>query len=142
MALDRAGIECDGLLYRVGRLKQGQGESFQEIRAGLLEQFRLRPPPSAILARDGFMAAACIAALRELGRHCPEDVSVACVGRFFEQALDLPRPTSAQYEDGALGRELLQLVEDQLAGRRSAPAGVLLPMRVVEGQTTRKEESR
>ena len=140
MALDRAGIESDGLLYRVGRLKQGQGEAFQEVRAGLLEQFRLRPPPSAIFARDGFMAAACIAALRESGRRCPEDVSVACVGRFFEQALDVPRLTSAQYEDGALGRELLQLVEDQLAGRRFAPAGLLLPMRVVEGQTTRRVE--
>jgi DNA-binding LacI/PurR family transcriptional regulator/ribosomal protein S25 len=138
MALDRAELEREGLLYRVGRLKQGQGESFQETKAGLIEEFRRRPPPSAIFARDGFMATACIGALREIGRSCPADISVACVGRFFEQALDGPRLTAAQYEDGALGRELLQLVEDLLAGRRTAPVGVLLPMRVVEGQTTRK----
>ncbi|HOX05424.1 MAG TPA: substrate-binding domain-containing protein [Planctomycetota bacterium] len=140
MALDRAGAEREGLLYQAGRLKQGQGEDFREIRAELLEQFRQRPPPSAVFARDGFMAIAAIGALRELGRSCPGDVSVACIGRFFEQALDAPRLTAAQYEDGALGRELLQLVEDLLAGRRTAPAGVLLPMRVVEGQTTRKAD--
>ncbi len=138
MCLDRAGVERDGLLYRAGRPRQGQGESFQEIRAELTEEFRRCPPPTAIFARDGFMAAACIQALGALGRRCPEDVSVACVGRFFEHALDIPRLTSAQYEDGALGRELLQLVEDLLAGRRTSPAGVLLPMRVVEGETTRK----
>ena len=140
MCLDRAGLEREELLYRAGRPKQGQGESFQEVKAELLEQFRLRSPPSGIFARDGFMAAACIRALGELGRRCPEDVSVACVGRFYEGALDVPRLTSAQYEDGALGRELLQMVEDLFAGRRTSPAGVLLPMRVVEGETARRVE--
>ncbi len=138
MALERAGVDREGLLYQVLRLRQEGGEPFRETRAELLEQFRLRPPPSAVFARDSFTAAACISALRELGRRCPEDVSVACVGRSFEQALDMPRLTAAQSEDGTLGRELLLLVEDMLTGRRIGPAGVLLPMRVVEGQTTRK----
>ena len=137
MALDRPTDETDHLLYRSGGKRRGDNPAFAEDKAELVAEFRRRPPPSAIFARDGYVTAVVIAALRELGRRCPEDVSVACVGRFFEQALDMPRPTAAEVEPGALGRELLGLADDLACGRRAAPVGVLLPMRVVEGQTTR-----
>jgi len=137
MALDRSDEDAQHLLYRAGGRRRGENPSFSELKEELAAEFRRRPPPSAVFARDGYFAAAVIAALRALGRRCPEEVSVACVGRFFEQVLDMPRPTAAEIEDGELGRELVRLADDLVAGRRSAPVGVLLPMRVVEGQTTR-----
>ena len=125
------------VLYQAGRAARAEDHVFAEVRAELTEMFRVRPPPDAIFARDGFFACAAIAALRELGRSCPEDVSVACAGHFFERFLDMPRPTAAQVEDGALGREFVRLADELASGRRPGPVSVLLPMRVVEGQTTR-----
>jgi DNA-binding LacI/PurR family transcriptional regulator len=137
MALGNPDEEVQHLLYRAGGRRRGENPSFGELKEELAVEFRRRPPPSALFARDGYFAAAAIAALRALGRRCPEDVSVACVGRFFEQVLDMPRPTAAEVEDGELGRELVRLADELVSGRRAAPVGVLLPMRVVEGQTTR-----
>ena len=69
---------------------------------------------------------------------CPDDVSVACVGSSFERALGMPRITTAVLDDGAVGRAVLRLAEDFLAGRQEPPVGVVLPMHVVEGVTTRR----
>jgi LacI family transcriptional regulator len=137
MALDRLEEEAAAFRYRAGRTRRGEGQSFAELSAELAAEFRRRPPPSAVFARDGYFAGATIAALHELGRECPRDVSVACVGRFFEQALNMPRATAAEVEPGALGEAVVQLAEELASGRQAAPRGVLLPMRVVEGQTTR-----
>ena len=47
----------------------------------------------------------------------------------------MPHMTSAQIEDGAMGREVVQLAEDLATGQRTGPVGVVLPMHLVEGQT-------
>jgi len=125
------------VLYTVGRSSRSEDHVFSEVKAELVEAFRARRPPSAVFARDGFFACAAIAALREMGLSCPGDVSVVCAGRFFEHVLDMPRPTAAEVEDGALGREVVRLADELASGRRIGPVGVLLPMRVVDGETTR-----
>jgi DNA-binding LacI/PurR family transcriptional regulator/DNA-binding transcriptional regulator YhcF (GntR family) len=125
------------ILYQAGKSNRAENHVFSEVKAELVAAFRERRPPSAIFARDGFFACATILALRELGLTCPGDVSVACSGRFFEQVLDMPRPTAAQVEDGALGRELVRLADELVSGRRRGPASMLLPMQVVSGETTR-----
>ena len=107
-----------------------------EIRACLMDQFRRRPPPSALFARDGAVAYAAIEALKEVGLACPGDVSVACVGRSFESALGLPPMTKAVPPDDVLPHRILRLADDLLAGRESGPVAVFIPMQVVEGDTT------
>ncbi|MCX7803928.1 MAG: LacI family transcriptional regulator [Planctomycetota bacterium] len=136
-ALGRLPGEGDELLYRVGRRSSEPGQPFEELVSELMAEFARRPPPQAIFARDGMVARAAMVALERMGRSCPADHSIACVGSFFESG-DRPRFTSARVEDGAIGREVVRLAEDLASGRRSSPAGILLPMRIVEGDTTRK----
>jgi DNA-binding LacI/PurR family transcriptional regulator len=139
-ALERLAEDAAPLLYRIGRRRKGEGQSFPEVRAELVAEFRRRPPPSAVFARDGFFAFAAIQALKELGRSCPKDVSVACVGSFFEGTLDMPHMTTARIQDGVLGEEVVRLADELVSGARSSPAGIVLPMRVVQGETTRTRE--
>jgi DNA-binding LacI/PurR family transcriptional regulator/DNA-binding transcriptional regulator YhcF (GntR family) len=136
MATGSTGEPLPRFVYRAGRAMIGSGIVFSEVKAELIEQFRLRPPPSALFARDGLFAYAAIQALAELGVKCPADVSIACIGRYYEGAFDMPHMTSAQIEEGALGREVVSLADDLASGRRTGPVGVVLPMHMVEGQTT------
>jgi DNA-binding LacI/PurR family transcriptional regulator len=136
MATNTAHGAMDTLSYHAGPAQIGAGLVFGEVKAELLDQFRRRPPPPALFARDGLFACAAIQALAELGRKCPDDVSVTCVGRYYEGVFDMPHMTSAQTEEGAMGREVVRLAEELIAGRRAGPLGVVLPMHMVDGQTT------
>ena len=134
VGLDAAPAEA--LVYRAGRSGERTGGNFEETRADLLTQFRQRRPPSAIFARDGFYAYAAMGALKELGLACPGDVSMTCVGSYFEQALGMPRMTAARARDGLLGREVVRLAQDLVSGRQDSALAIQLPMGVQEGETT------
>jgi DNA-binding LacI/PurR family transcriptional regulator len=135
-ALGRLPGEGEEAMYRAGRRSGEPGQSFDEIVRDLAAEFARRPPPPAIFARDGMFARAAIRALSLNGKSCPGDVSVTCVGSFFEGGADQVRMTAARVEDGALGRETVRLAAEHVSGRRASPVGILLPMRVVEGGTT------
>ena len=122
----------DTLVYRI----DARHASLDQLRGQLVDQFVRRRPPSALFARDGLAAYAAILALGELGLECPRDVSIACIGSYYERAIHMPHVTAAVLPDGALARGVLRLVEDLVAGRQDSPAGLLLPMHVVEGTTT------
>jgi len=109
----------------------------KEVAAGLAAEFGRRRPPTAILARDGWTAAAVLGALSQIGLSCPADVSVACVGRFFEGAVDMPRMTAAETEEGAVGKTVLWLVQHLAANPGTPPVALGVAMRVTEGETTR-----
>jgi LacI family transcriptional regulator len=128
---------AEKLTYRAGRPGAHSGHDFEEVVSDLTSQFRKRRPPSAIFARDGQFAHATMTALKQLGRSCPKDVSVACIGTFYEAMLGLPRMTAATVPDGALGRAVVRLAQDLVSGRQEAPVGILLPMQVVEGESAR-----
>lgn len=117
-----------------------RGEASEEaaMQADLLSQFRRAADamPTALFARDGLTAHAAMAALQEMGLTCPQDVSVACIGRSFEQVPGMRPMTKALTADAALPRRVLRLADDLLTGRESEPVGILLPMRIVEGDTT------
>lgn len=115
----------------------GESREPKEVAAGLAAEFRRRPPPSAILARDGWTAAAVLGALKAIGLSCPADVSVACVGRFFEGAVDMPRMTAAETEEGAVGKAVLWLIRQQAADPGAGPIALGVAMRVTVGETTR-----
>lgn len=129
--------DAAGLVYRAGRSGARSGQSFEEVVGDLVEQFGQRPPPSAVFARDGFFAYAAMRALEKTGRSCPQDTSMTCIGTYYEKSLGLPRMTAAQLAEGALGRSVVRLAQDLVSGRQDAPAGMVLPMQVVEGESTR-----
>lgn len=138
MAVQAKDADLVRLVYQVGRpTVEPSVAKFGAVKAELVAQFRQRRPPSALFARDGLFAYLAIQALAELGLKCPEDVSVTCVGRYYEGALHMPRMTSAQIEEGSMGRELVRLAEDLAFGRRTGSVGVVLPMHMVEGDTAR-----
>ena len=62
------------------------------------------------------------------------------MGSFFEGTLDMPHMTTARIQDGVLGEEVVRLADELVSGARSSPAGIVLPMRVVKGETTKKRE--
>jgi len=136
MALNLAS-EASQLTYFVGRSLKSTGQVFDEIREELRAQFKAKEPPTAIFARDGFFAQATIAALAEIGRKCPGDVSVACVGNSFEFDPQSPIVTSAHLPAGLLGHTAILLAEDLLSGRVQGPLGVELMPKISVGQTTR-----
>jgi LacI family transcriptional regulator len=125
------------LSYHAGKAAIGGGLVFAEVKAELLAQFKQRPPPPALFARDGLFAYAAIQALAELGIKCPDDISITCVGRYYEGVFDMPHITSAQSVEGAQGREVVLLAAELVNGRRTGPLGIVLPMQMVEGETTR-----
>jgi hypothetical protein len=59
------------------------------------------------------------------------------VGRYYEGVFDMPHITSAQSVEGAQGREVVLLAAELVNGRRTGPLGIVLPMQMVEGETTR-----
>jgi DNA-binding LacI/PurR family transcriptional regulator len=136
-AADMTFEDAEKISYRAGRKGLRSGQTFAEIKDDLVKQFKKRPPPSAIFARDGYFAYAVIAALRELERSCPGDISIACVGSSYEKVLDMPRMTSAEINDGALGRAVVRLAQDLVSGRQDSAVQIALPMHVTEGESVR-----
>lgn len=129
--------EAQKRLYRAGRIDPHAGQSFDEVCNGLTADFKKRKPPSAIFARDGLFAFATITALARLGYKCPDDISVACMGGYYERSLGLPKMTAAKADDGALGRNVIRLAQDLVSGRQEGPVGILLPMQVIEGESAK-----
>jgi DNA-binding LacI/PurR family transcriptional regulator len=136
-ATDLQAEQAQKLVYRTGRVGPRSGQSFDQVCDELAAAFKKRRPPSAIFARDGYFAYATILALKRLGLRCPDDVSIACLGGYYEGTLGLPRMTAARIEDGALGRSVVRLAQDLVSGRQESPVGIVLPMQVVEGESTR-----
>jgi DNA-binding LacI/PurR family transcriptional regulator len=136
-AADLSFEDAEKITYRAGRTGVHSGQSFADVKDDLVKQFKKRRPPSAVFARDGYFAYVTISALGELGLSCPGDVSITCVGRSYEKVLDMPHMTSAQAAEGALGRSVVRLAQDLVSGRQESPVGILLPMQVIEGESTR-----
>ncbi len=133
---------AEKISYRAGRPGAHTGLDFGEMVDELVAEFKKRRPPTAVFARDGQYAHAAMVALEKLGRACPQDVSVACLGTYYERPLGLPRMTAATVPEGALGRAVVRLAQDLVSGRQEAPVGVLLPMHVAEGETALEPRAR
>jgi DNA-binding LacI/PurR family transcriptional regulator len=136
-AQSEAGIYPDSLpRYYCGRPSRYASQQFEELKSELLESFRKEPPPTALLAKDGLHAWAAVQALRELGLHCPEDVSVGCPGSFYRQAFGMPDITSAAPQEGELGERVLDLAEQLLNGSGTPGMGISIPAYLIKGQTS------
>lgn len=122
-ALEAGGAEVADDLIAPGDFSQGSGEG--AMRA-LLER---RPDLDAVFCANDPMAAGALGVLREAGRRVPEDVAV--VG-FDDSRLALsthPRLTSVHQSPEAMGREMVALLLELMAGEEVQAR--VLPTRLV-----------
>jgi LacI family transcriptional regulator len=93
----------------------------------------LRPAsrPTAIFAANDLMAMGAIMAVRELGLHCPEDVSI--VGFDNLDLVDLLQPplTTVQQPVYRLGVTATELLIQRITGLKDAPREVLLETELI-----------
>jgi len=85
---------------------------------------------TAVFAGNDQMALGLIAALREVGRRVPEDVSVVGFDDLPEAAYFSPPLTTVRQDFGELGRRTMRLVERVLEGEES-PSEELVPTALV-----------
>jgi DNA-binding LacI/PurR family transcriptional regulator len=90
---------------------------------------------TAVFAGNDQMALGLMAALREVGRRVPEDVSVVGFDDLPEAPYFAPPLTTVRQDFGELGRRAMQLVERVLAGEES-PAVELVPTVLVTRAST------
>jgi LacI family transcriptional regulator len=125
------------LPLRAEYCKQGNFKADSGFRAGL-ELLKLPDPPTAILSENGMMTLGLLQAIRELGIHCPDDVSIigfdelvpSVGGLSFGNLLDPQMTVIAQpaYEIGATAaRELIEIL--QRTESDALPAGGLVKLK-------------
>ncbi len=120
-ALKRAAVEIDPEYIQESRFDRLSG--YEKTRTLL----QLRPRPTALFASNDLIALGALAALREAGLRCPEDVSVVGFDDLdFAEFIHPALTTVAQpgYQMGAKGASMLL---KRLAGAASAPQHVVLP---------------
>ena len=99
----------------------------------LLESSAPADYPTAIFSANDQMALGAYRALHEAGLRVPDDVSLVGFDD-IEEAMDFSPPLTTIAQDwNLLGREVLRVVSEALAGL--APQAVLLPTRLVERES-------
>jgi len=99
----------------------------------LLESTPAADHPTAIFSANDQMALGAYRAIREFGLRVPDDVSIVGFDD-IEEALDFSPPLTTIAQDwDLLGREVLRVAGEALAG--GPPRSVLLPTRLVERES-------
>lgn len=103
-ALKEASVEVPSSYIQAGNLDRSSGFD------AALRLLRLASRPTAIFAANDLMAMGALLAVRELGLHCPEDVSIVGFDNLDVVELLMPPLTTVQqpaYKLGAAAAELL-----------------------------------
>jgi len=96
-----------------------------------LKLLRPAPRPTAIFAGNDLMAMGALMALRELGLHCPEDVSITGFDNIDTADLLHPPLTSVQQPVYRLGATAAELLIQRIGGQSGAPRKILLETELV-----------
>ncbi|HEY3522612.1 MAG TPA: GntR family transcriptional regulator [Candidatus Limnocylindrales bacterium] len=139
-ALTAAGIPLDRrLVFTDIPVVANWGTDYREasrMNAARIAAFLERTQPDAVFALHDHLALEVVVAARSLGRQVPEELGVA---GFDDDPLlgelALPLTTVAQPRE-RIGREAAAIVVDRIEGRRSAPARIVLPTRLVVRAST------
>lgn len=94
------------------------------------------PLPTAIVAGNDLIAIGAIKVLRRHGIRVPKDISV--VGYDHTSLADVVDPvlTSVEQPIELMGRKAVELLAERIAGRRTVASKVVLPPRLVLGDST------
>lgn len=84
------------------------------------------PRPTAIFACNDLMALGVLVALRELGLHCPEDLSIVGFDSLDVVEFTEPALTSVYQPGYQLGATAAQLLLDRIDGLDQAPRSIVL----------------
>ena len=99
-------------------------ESGQKAAARLL---LLLPRPTAIFATNDLMALGALAAVREAGLSCPQDVSIMSFDGLEISQFSSPVLTSVYQPGYQMGAAAARLLLDRIEGRKKASEGLVLP---------------
>jgi LacI family transcriptional regulator len=95
------------------------------------------PASTAILAGNDLMAMGCYAAARQLGRSCPDDISI--IGYNDMPSVEWWRPalTTVRIPQYDIGREAARLLLERIGGDPAQPARqILLPVSLIVRSST------
>jgi LacI family transcriptional regulator, galactose operon repressor len=136
VALERAGIEVDPSLIRVGGY---QVDTAQEGTRQLLE---LDDRPTALFAANDVSAIAAMSVTRSLGLAVPDDLSVIGFDNVPESALSEPPLTTIEQPIKQMGFDATKILFRLLDGTEPVPEHTLLPTRLVVRGSCRPLEGR
>ncbi len=88
---------------------------------------RMLPRPSAIFACNDLMAMGVLLATRELGLHCPDDISIVGFDDLDFAEFTAPALTSVHQPGYQIGTTAARLLLDRIDGSRMSPRKIALP---------------
>jgi LacI family transcriptional regulator len=125
LALTQAGAPCDPALVVEGDFTRQRGYD------GTMALMRLPAPPTAIFASNDDSAFGAFDALRDGGRHVPDDVSLVGFDDIPQAAGMRPPLTTVQQPIHDMGRKAVELVLGLLNGQEEMPQRIELPTHLV-----------
>ena len=120
-ALRKARIEIEPEYIQEGRFDRLSG--YEKMRVLL----RLRPRPTAVFASNDLIALGALAAVRESGLRCPEDISLVGFDDLEFSELVHPALTTVSQPGYQMGAKGASLLLRRLRGGAEAPQHVVLP---------------
>jgi LacI family transcriptional regulator, galactose operon repressor len=136
-ALEESGLTLDEALVRWGRFNFGDlnladgHQMADEVIAATDD------PPTALFAANNFIAFGAIRALREMGLHMPDDISVVAFDDLPTEWVSDPFLTVAAQPAYEIGRRAAEMMIDRLTGERTRTGeSVLLPFELIVRRST------
>jgi LacI family transcriptional regulator len=136
VALERAGIEVDPSLTRVG------GYQIDTAEEGTRQLLELDDRPTALFAANDVTAIAAMSVARSFGLAVPDDLSVIGFDNVPESALCEPPLTTIEQPIKQMGFDAAKILFSLLDGTEPVPEHTLLPTRLVVRGSCRPLEGR
>jgi LacI family transcriptional regulator, galactose operon repressor len=125
VALERAGIEVDQSLIRVG------GFQIDTAEEGTRELLALGDRPTALFAANDVTAIAAMSVARSFGLAVPDDLSVIGFDNVPESALSEPPLTTIEQPIQQMGYDAVKILISLIDGSELVAEHTLLPTRLV-----------
>jgi DNA-binding LacI/PurR family transcriptional regulator len=124
-ALKEAKIEIPAAYIQIGNLDRASG-----LEAAL-RLLRLPSRPTAIFAANDLMAMGALLAVRELGLHCPEDVSIVGFDNLEVVELLMPPLTTIEQPAYSLGVAAADLLLQRISGLTEPAREIVLETKLI-----------
>lgn len=111
------GLKEQNIQFNLSLVKNG----YYDYKNGFditMELFSSGEYPTALIAGDDIMALGALQALKQLGMHCPEDVSIVSFNDFPFSKSTSPPLSTVRIPYYELGKELAQLITDMVEGKQ------------------------
>jgi DNA-binding LacI/PurR family transcriptional regulator len=145
-ALLAANIELNPTLVAAGESASGYDDihAAEHGRSAALSLLALPDPPSALVALNDMHAVGACAAVREIGRTVPDDISVVGIDDINLAALLYPPLTTVRHPIKALGEAAVDLLVNRIETRERSPSRQIVfePTLVVRESTGRCARNR